>query len=105
MNEAEATLLGVSHAEVGAFLLGLWGLPYPVVEAVAYHHQPRRAGEMRMDVLAAVHIANALAWHAVSPETGGKLDDELIATLGVASRLDAWKQMAQEHVSQRKESA
>ena len=32
----------VSHAEIGAYLLEQWGLTYPVVEAVAYHHTPER---------------------------------------------------------------
>ena len=30
----------ITHAEVGAFLLGLWGLPFRIVEAVANHHAP-----------------------------------------------------------------
>ena len=38
----EEDLIGVSHAEVGAYLLSLWGLPGPVVEAVAFHHHPER---------------------------------------------------------------
>ena len=41
--EAERASWGTTHAEAGAYLLGLWGLPYPVVEAVARHHQPERA--------------------------------------------------------------
>jgi HD-like signal output (HDOD) protein len=36
----ERELYGYSHAEVGAYLLGLWGLPSAVVEAVAFHHDP-----------------------------------------------------------------
>lgn len=39
-SEAEADALGCNHAEVGAYLLGLWGLPDPVVEAVAFHNKP-----------------------------------------------------------------
>ena len=31
-----------SHAEIGAYLLAIWGLPYAVVEAVAHHHRPTR---------------------------------------------------------------
>lgn len=31
------------HAELGAYQLGLWGLPFQVVEAVAHHHAPNRA--------------------------------------------------------------
>jgi len=44
---AERGLWGVSHAEVGAFLLGLWGLPFPIVEAVANSHSPERNAHER----------------------------------------------------------
>ena len=37
---AEREIFGVTHAEVGAYLLGLWGIPFPIVEAVAFHHRP-----------------------------------------------------------------
>ena len=40
--EAEYTVMGASHAELGAYLLGLWGLPGNVVEAVAFHHNPSK---------------------------------------------------------------
>jgi len=39
-DEAERRMWGTTHAEIGAYLLGLWGLPYAVVEAVAYHNAP-----------------------------------------------------------------
>src|SRR5262249_19161152 len=42
LHAVEQGLIGVSHAEVGAYLLGIWGLPTPVVEAVAHHHNPER---------------------------------------------------------------
>jgi HD-like signal output (HDOD) protein len=35
--------LGFSHGGAGAYLLGLWGLPPAVVEAVAFHHDPLAA--------------------------------------------------------------
>ena len=41
LRSAEEWLFGVSHAEVGAYLLGLWGLPAQVLEIVSLHHQPR----------------------------------------------------------------
>jgi HD-like signal output (HDOD) protein len=40
--EAEQELLGTSHAEIGAYLLGLWGIPSLTVEAIAHHHDPTR---------------------------------------------------------------
>ena len=38
--ECERRVTGATHAEIGAYLLGLWGLPYAIVEAVALHHTP-----------------------------------------------------------------
>jgi HD-like signal output (HDOD) protein len=58
--EAETQIMGASHAEVGAYLLGIWGIPYPVVEAVAHHHQPGRVNQPDFDVLAALVISHSL---------------------------------------------
>ncbi|MFQ5964157.1 MAG: HDOD domain-containing protein [Candidatus Scalinduaceae bacterium] len=38
--EAEYAFIETSHAETGAYLLGLWGLNDNIVEAVAFHHNP-----------------------------------------------------------------
>ena len=59
--EVEEELIGVSHAEVGAYLLSMWGLPYPVVEAVAHHHHPERVPHSQLDMITAVHLANTVA--------------------------------------------
>jgi HD-like signal output (HDOD) protein/ActR/RegA family two-component response regulator len=59
--EAESQLFGASHGELGAYLLGLWGLPYPIIEAVAHHHAPQRIRQTRFDVLAAVATAHSLS--------------------------------------------
>ncbi len=40
--EAEYIVMKTSHAELGAYLLGLWGIPDNVVEAVAFHHNPSK---------------------------------------------------------------
>jgi HD-like signal output (HDOD) protein len=61
MHAAEARILGASHAELGAYLLGLWGLPYPVIEAVAHHHEPSRPQPSEFDVLAALAVSIALS--------------------------------------------
>ena len=60
MHEAERTVIGASHAEIGAYLLGLWGLPYAVIEAVAYQHHPEQVEQTGFDVLAALSVARAL---------------------------------------------
>jgi putative nucleotidyltransferase with HDIG domain len=40
--EAEYIVMKTSHAEMGAYLLGLWGIPENIVEAVAFHHNPSK---------------------------------------------------------------
>jgi putative nucleotidyltransferase with HDIG domain len=61
MDVAEQRVLGATHAEVGAYLLGLWGFPTTIVEAVAYHHSPERVAQTEFDTLAALCISHALA--------------------------------------------
>jgi HD-like signal output (HDOD) protein len=56
--QAEAQLGDLTHADIGAFLLGMWGLPTPIVDAVAQHHNPQSGNTINAP--AAVHIANAL---------------------------------------------
>lgn len=57
VDEAETSVFGTSHAEAGAYLLGLWGLPDALVEAVAYHHQPIACPGNRIVPLTLVHVA------------------------------------------------
>jgi HD-like signal output (HDOD) protein len=59
--QAEYEILGASHAEIGAYLLAIWGLPYPVVEAVAHHHRPSQVKSVGLDALSALAVAMALA--------------------------------------------
>jgi HD-like signal output (HDOD) protein len=60
LHAAERRILGTSHAEIGAYLLGLWGLPYAVIEAIAFQHHPRHANQAQFDVLAALVAAECL---------------------------------------------
>jgi putative nucleotidyltransferase with HDIG domain len=55
---AEHQVFSVTHAEVGAYLLGVWGLPDGIVEAVAYHHHPMDSANKPFCALTAVHAAD-----------------------------------------------
>ena len=59
--EAEEELLGTSHAEIGAYLLGLWGIPNLAVEAIAHHHRPTRIPHSDFDNTVALYVAELLA--------------------------------------------
>ena len=99
--EVEQQLIGVSHAEVGAYLLGIWGLPTPVVEAVAHHHYPARIPYDALDTVGIVHIANFLAHeHPVHPPIAGPapyqpLDQDYLRAVAATDSLDEWHEMAE----------
>jgi len=57
--EAERDVLGTDHAEVGAWVLDHWALPANLVQAVRWHHEPRRADKANT-ILDLVHVADAL---------------------------------------------
>jgi len=61
--EAERQVIGATHAEIGAYLLGLWGFPYNVVEAVAFHHSPAQVSQRQFDLLAVLSVAHSLCSH------------------------------------------
>lgn len=104
LSVVEAEVHGVTHAEIGAYLLGLWGLPTPIVEAVALHHAPARAGARSFDVLGAVYVANILA-HEQTParaEGTGELHEPFdlayLDAMGVTDRLPAWQRIAAKQI-------
>jgi putative nucleotidyltransferase with HDIG domain len=59
--QVEADTLGVSHAQVGAYLLALWGLPIDLILAVKVHHNPPKTFPETLNATAVVVIANHLA--------------------------------------------
>ena len=93
--QAEQEVFGLTHAEVGAYLLGLWGVGEAIVEAVAFHHRPSACGDQAFSPLTAVHVANALA---ESEESAGEeakspaIDEAYLAKLGKWDELAAWKE-------------
>jgi HD-like signal output (HDOD) protein len=98
--QAEREQFGASHAEVGAYLLGLWGLPNPVVEAVALHHRPCDSAVREFSVVTAVHVADALAHQgeAIPDGIGGQIDHACIAAMGLTERLQMWTERCMENV-------
>jgi HD-like signal output (HDOD) protein len=95
---AETTFFGATHAETGACLLGLWGLPCSVVQAVANHHHPTRAPNANSILVDAVHIANVLATeacHWLESDLDARIPDPAsIDRIGSPALLAEWQQIA-----------
>lgn len=95
--EAEHLEFGASHADVGAYLLGLWGLSDPIVEAVAFHHRPSDCVGNSFSPLTAVHVANALQEELSQQSTGdvpSQIDPTYLDTLHLTDRLQYWREVA-----------
>ena len=92
-------MFGATHGELGACLLGIWGLPMPIVEAVALHHYPIRFLSKQFCPLTAVHAANAIE-HEIQKENQGlafsTADTNYLTELGLNERFDGWRDLCQE---------
>jgi HD-like signal output (HDOD) protein len=84
--QAEQSTLGAAHPQAGAYLLGLWGLPRPVVEAVAAHHAPMPHPVPAFSAAIAVQAANALVHELHGQES----------TLGSDGPIPAWRTLCEQ---------
>jgi HD-like signal output (HDOD) protein/CheY-like chemotaxis protein len=74
LDELECKFIGVSHQEVGGYLLEWWGLPYQIVECAMFHHDPLHESIHDKTLVSIVHIANYYASFEVCPGTQEFLD-------------------------------
>jgi len=107
LSTLEHARLGCTHSDVGAYLMGVWGLPHAVLQAVAFHDRPRQSTQKQFSSLTSVHAADAFAG-ALAPsivtEDGG-VDMEYLTGLGLADRAPAWRQACEEFLESSKRNA
>jgi HD-like signal output (HDOD) protein len=102
--DAESQELGVSHPEVGAYLMRAWGIADNVLEAVEYHHRPAECPNRTFGVLTVTHVANVMEHREGSGEGEGaphEVDVKYLSALGMGDRLDKWSEIC--HVLARDE--
>ncbi len=100
VHEVERELQLCGHAEIGAHLLALWGLPQTVTDAVACHHHPPRPGAP-IDVTAVTYIANALIHEvesAAAPDKSPPYEAErdYLGNPALAAHLPRWHELAEQ---------
>ena len=100
--EAEREVFGATHAEVGAYLLGLWGFDNCIVEALVFHHNPAKVPAKEFTVLTAVHVADILENETRSNndshETILQVNKDYLNDLGLSGRLSVWREACLEHI-------
>jgi putative nucleotidyltransferase with HDIG domain len=90
--EAEMEALGTTHAEVGACLLGTWGLPLWILEAIAWHHEPGRCKAQGFTLLAAVHAANVFVLEATDADTRERVNLMFLLQAGLGDCRNRWRE-------------
>ena len=102
-HEAEYAGMGTSHAEIGAYLMGLWGFSESVVEAVSLHHRPGNERQDQPSILTLVHVADCLE-HQLTLDRGGLVPPELslehLAAVGCLEKMEDWQALCSELVGQ-----
>ena len=79
---AEKELLGSSHADVGGYVLGLWGVPPVIVDAVLGHHECSKSAT---PITAAVYIAHQIV-------SGDVVDPHALTRVNQVVNLDALRE-------------
>jgi HD-like signal output (HDOD) protein len=95
LRQLEFEILGTTHAELGACLLGTWGLPLPILEAIAWHHLPQLSDDCTFSLLTAVHVANAIDREKTALGADilvSHMDGDYLKRLSMAGRRNRWRE-------------
>lgn len=85
--EAEKAAFGIDHQETGGYLLKWWELPFPIVEAALYHHDPFNDNIINKELLCAIHIAEKYSWIFLKQNPRGTFKEEVFTSLGIKKEL------------------
>ena len=99
--DAESAAFGCSHAQVGAHLIGIWGLPTPIVEAIAWHHAPTVGRASKFNPTIATHVADALANGPLDGPLSDVKDLDMcyLETVHLADRVPNWFEISKDTIS------
>lgn len=98
--DLEMEVIGTTHAEVGAYLLGLWGLAEPVVEAIAFHHAPYYPS-VEPRPLTSVYFANILELEISNSDNDiliPKFDINYLNIVNLADKIDDFRTIARDTI-------
>ncbi|GMU23552.1 MAG: hypothetical protein AMXMBFR13_36300 [Phycisphaerae bacterium] len=100
IHEVEKEMMGVTHEDVGAYLLRLWGLPPRIIEAVELHHRPAQVEFDGLCALSVIHVADVLVHELNAPEDDAgraawfaPVDEAYLSRLKLSDRYSHWREL------------
>ncbi|QXM06498.1 response regulator [Crassaminicella indica] len=93
--ELEKEIIGVSHQEIGAYLLDWWEIPHPIVEATLFHHNPSDSRIINKELVAIIHIAGAYSWKLLDYTQFSNIQNEEVFSILNMSKEDFEKAFLQ----------
>ncbi len=102
----EKDSLGISHAEIGGYLLSVWGLPEAIIKAVLFHCEPYRLEETACNEATLIYIANKLYEKLNREDKGNEnlnIDEKYLAKLGLTKFIPQWLELCSIRMKSAKE--
>jgi HD-like signal output (HDOD) protein len=93
--EVEKQVLGISHQDVGGYLLDWWGLPQPIVEAALFHHEPLGENVVDRELVSVVHLADYYACKILNYTIQRQPDEKIFQFLNITQ--EACEKIGQEN--------
>ena len=103
LDQSEREVFGTTHAEIGGYILNLWGLPSEGVDAISVHHQPDRVGDPKgqLSLRALIHVADVLAHEQTVPleelpPIPFGIDMNYLSRMEMVDRIPEWRMKARQ---------
>lgn len=100
---AERRILDMTHCELGACLLELWGLPNAIIEAASFHHEPELFFAEEFTIFTAVYAANVIDHQLCNSLGDGWAEGVNVSYLEEIGVIDRWKKWQRLHLPEMSE--
>ena len=94
--QCEQAIFSANHCDIGGYLIGLWGLPGQVIEAITFHHRLGRYPGSAFSPAIAVHAADVIYYKLHPGQSIGavpELDEKSLNLAGLGGKLEKWTEL------------
>jgi HD-like signal output (HDOD) protein/ActR/RegA family two-component response regulator len=103
LRSAEKEVFEAVHGDIGAYLMGLWGMPGSVVEGIGFHHRLDNYPNTEFSPAIAVHVANTVYYETHPGEVIGAMPELAVNhlnRLGMEDKIEEWRGICVEYLEQ-----